>query len=207
MPAGRAQHRHRRRARRSAASPDRAPGRAQVRRLHRLDRGRQAADARRRASTVKKVGARTRRQRAVHRVRRRGSRRRGRGRDRLEVPQHGPDLRLRQPHLRAGRHLRRFRRHASPRRSCELKVGNGVEAGVSQGPLINQEAVDKVERHIADAVGQGAQGRGRRQAPRARAQLLRADRARRRHHQDAGHPRGDLRPGGAGATASRTRPT
>ena len=38
----------------------------------------------------------------------------------------------------------------------DLKVGNGVEVGVMQGPLITMEAVDKVERHIADAVGQGA---------------------------------------------------
>ena len=38
----------------------------------------------------------------------------------------------------------------------DLKVGNGVEVGVTQGPLITLEAIDKVERHIADAVGQGA---------------------------------------------------
>jgi succinate-semialdehyde dehydrogenase/glutarate-semialdehyde dehydrogenase len=38
----------------------------------------------------------------------------------------------------------------------DLKVGNGVEVGVTQGPLIKPEAIDKVERHIADAVGQGA---------------------------------------------------
>ncbi|HEV2603626.1 MAG TPA: NAD-dependent succinate-semialdehyde dehydrogenase [Microvirga sp.] len=38
----------------------------------------------------------------------------------------------------------------------ELKVGNGVEVGVTQGPLIKPQALDKVERHIADAVGQGA---------------------------------------------------
>jgi succinate-semialdehyde dehydrogenase / glutarate-semialdehyde dehydrogenase len=37
-----------------------------------------------------------------------------------------------------------------------LKVGNGLEAGVQQGPLIKPQAIDKVERHIADAVGQGA---------------------------------------------------
>jgi succinate-semialdehyde dehydrogenase/glutarate-semialdehyde dehydrogenase len=37
-----------------------------------------------------------------------------------------------------------------------LKVGNGVEPGVVQGPLINKAAVDKVEQHIADAVGKGA---------------------------------------------------
>jgi succinate-semialdehyde dehydrogenase / glutarate-semialdehyde dehydrogenase len=38
----------------------------------------------------------------------------------------------------------------------ELKVGNGLESGVTQGPLIDQAAVDKVEEHIRDAVGQGA---------------------------------------------------
>src|SRR5665213_2970969 len=38
----------------------------------------------------------------------------------------------------------------------KLKVGNGVEPGVMQGPLINMAAVEKVEEHIADAVGKGA---------------------------------------------------
>jgi succinate-semialdehyde dehydrogenase / glutarate-semialdehyde dehydrogenase len=37
----------------------------------------------------------------------------------------------------------------------KLKVGNGVEQGVTQGPLINAEAVAKVEEHIADAVQRG----------------------------------------------------
>jgi succinate-semialdehyde dehydrogenase/glutarate-semialdehyde dehydrogenase len=37
-----------------------------------------------------------------------------------------------------------------------MKVGNGMEAGVSQGPLINADAVKKVEEHIADAVKRGA---------------------------------------------------
>jgi succinate-semialdehyde dehydrogenase/glutarate-semialdehyde dehydrogenase len=37
-----------------------------------------------------------------------------------------------------------------------LKVGNGLEPGVTQGPLINAEAVAKVEAHIRDAVGRGA---------------------------------------------------
>ena len=37
----------------------------------------------------------------------------------------------------------------------ELKVGNGVDAGVNQGPLITMEAIEKVESHIADAVGKG----------------------------------------------------
>ncbi|WP_366654812.1 NAD-dependent succinate-semialdehyde dehydrogenase [Fodinicurvata sp. EGI_FJ10296] len=37
-----------------------------------------------------------------------------------------------------------------------LKVGNGLESGVQVGPLINGEAVEKVEAHIADAVSKGA---------------------------------------------------
>ena len=37
-----------------------------------------------------------------------------------------------------------------------LKVGNGMEEGVVQGPLINEEAVLKVEEHISDAVAKGA---------------------------------------------------
>ena len=38
----------------------------------------------------------------------------------------------------------------------KLKVGPGTEAGVTVGPLINAEAVAKVERHVADAVKHGA---------------------------------------------------
>jgi succinate-semialdehyde dehydrogenase/glutarate-semialdehyde dehydrogenase len=37
-----------------------------------------------------------------------------------------------------------------------LKVGNGMEEGVTQGPLINAGAVKKVEAHIEDAVHRGA---------------------------------------------------
>jgi succinate-semialdehyde dehydrogenase/glutarate-semialdehyde dehydrogenase len=37
-----------------------------------------------------------------------------------------------------------------------LKVGNGAEEGTEQGPLIDDRAVEKVEAHIADAVGKGA---------------------------------------------------
>ncbi len=38
----------------------------------------------------------------------------------------------------------------------KLQVGNGMEAGIDQGPLIEDKAVDKVEQHIADAVAKGA---------------------------------------------------
>jgi succinate-semialdehyde dehydrogenase/glutarate-semialdehyde dehydrogenase len=38
-----------------------------------------------------------------------------------------------------------------------LKVGDGSEAGVEQGPLIDMQAVEKTESHIADAVSKGAE--------------------------------------------------
>ncbi len=41
-------------------------------------------------------------------------------------------------------------------RMQELKVGPGLEPGVQVGPLINERAVQKVERLLADAVEQGA---------------------------------------------------
>jgi succinate-semialdehyde dehydrogenase/glutarate-semialdehyde dehydrogenase len=41
-------------------------------------------------------------------------------------------------------------------RVAKLKVGNGMEAGVTTGPLIDPAAVAKVEEHIADAVARGA---------------------------------------------------
>ncbi len=36
-----------------------------------------------------------------------------------------------------------------------LRVGNGMEPGMTQGPLINADAVLKVEEHIADALARG----------------------------------------------------
>ncbi|MEX6504616.1 NAD-dependent succinate-semialdehyde dehydrogenase [Pseudomonas zhanjiangensis] len=38
----------------------------------------------------------------------------------------------------------------------QFKVGDGFEAGVTQGPLINERAVAKVEDHVQDALGKGA---------------------------------------------------
>ena len=37
-----------------------------------------------------------------------------------------------------------------------LRVGDGREEGVGQGPLINEAALAKVERHVADALAHGA---------------------------------------------------
>ncbi len=38
----------------------------------------------------------------------------------------------------------------------QLHVGNGVDSGVTTGPMIDEKAVEKVEEHIADAVAKGA---------------------------------------------------
>ena len=38
----------------------------------------------------------------------------------------------------------------------ELRVGNGLDDGVNQGPLIDMAAVEKVESHIEDALSKGA---------------------------------------------------
>ncbi len=37
-----------------------------------------------------------------------------------------------------------------------LKVGPGIEDGVNQGPLIDRQALEKVEEHVSDAVSKGA---------------------------------------------------
>jgi succinate-semialdehyde dehydrogenase/glutarate-semialdehyde dehydrogenase len=41
-------------------------------------------------------------------------------------------------------------------KAATLKVGSGFEAGVQQGPLIDANALAKVEAHVADAVAKGA---------------------------------------------------
>src|SRR6201996_9209103 len=40
---------------------------------------------------------------------------------------------------------------------AQLRVGNGLQGPTDQGPLIDAKALAKVEEHIADAVGKGAQ--------------------------------------------------
>ena len=37
-----------------------------------------------------------------------------------------------------------------------LKVGSGIEPGVQIGPMINERAVQKIERHVHDAIAKGA---------------------------------------------------
>ena len=39
---------------------------------------------------------------------------------------------------------------------AQMKVGNGLEPGVAQGPLIDKAGLEKVEEHVADALSKGA---------------------------------------------------
>ncbi len=41
-------------------------------------------------------------------------------------------------------------------RVSTIKVGNGMEAGITMGPLIDRRAFDKVKRHVDDAISRGA---------------------------------------------------
>ena len=110
--AGRAQHRHRRaegRRRRAHGEPEGAQAL-----LHRLDRGGQAALRPMRRHGEEDLAG-TRRQRAVHRPRRRRPRRRGRRRSGVEVPQLRPDLCVRQPLPDPGRASTTPSPAASPR--------------------------------------------------------------------------------------------
>lgn len=40
--------------------------------------------------------------------------------------------------------------------AAKIKVGNGFESGVQQGPMIDAQAIAKVEDHVADALAKGA---------------------------------------------------
>ncbi|KAI5893611.1 succinic semialdehyde dehydrogenase [Schizophyllum commune H4-8] len=42
-------------------------------------------------------------------------------------------------------------------RIAQFKPGNGLEEGVTHGPLIHQRAVEKVKEHVEDAIAKGAQ--------------------------------------------------
>ena len=79
----------------------------------------------------------------------------GGGSDGEQIPQRRPDL------CRANRILVQdgvYDAFAAKLKAAveAMKVGNGMEPGVSQGPLINADAVKKVEEHIADALKRGA---------------------------------------------------
>ena len=124
--------------------------------VHRLHRGRQDPDARR--GRHHEAGQpRARRPRAVHRVRGR---------------RHGP----RHPRGDGGQDSATWVRPASrptgssctspwPRSSARrlaeefagLTVGNALDDGTDVGPLVEEAALVKVEAHVADALGKGAE--------------------------------------------------
>jgi succinate-semialdehyde dehydrogenase/glutarate-semialdehyde dehydrogenase len=41
-------------------------------------------------------------------------------------------------------------------KAAAIRVGNGFEAGINQGPMIDEQALTKVESHVADALSKGA---------------------------------------------------
>ena len=83
---------------------------------------------------------------------------------------------------------------------ARLKVGEGTAPGVTQGPLINEEAVEKVEAHVADALKKGAKVTiGGKRHPLGR-HFLRADRAFGPRRLDADRARRDVRPGRSGVS-------
>ena len=110
-----------------------------------------------------------------------------------KVPQRRPDLRVRQPPVRAGPASTTPSSPSWPQ-GQGIKVGNGFEAGVNQGPLIDDQAIGKVERHVADAVSKGARGGGRQRIG-ERFTRPRCWPTSRRHAVREGR---NLRPGGAG---------
>ena len=67
-----------------------------------------------------------------------------------------PDVRVREPDLRAGQRLRRLCDEARRRRHARCRPAPGLDAGATQGPLIDDRAVRKVEEHISDALSKGA---------------------------------------------------
>ena len=108
------------------------PDRPQAR-LHRIDRGGQAPDG-----TVRRSGeeglARARRERAVHRLRRRRSRGRRGGRNDVQVPQLGADLHLGQQISRPGRDLRGVHRRVHRGSSLRSRSRTGSPRARRSGP-------------------------------------------------------------------------
>ena len=41
-------------------------------------------------------------------------------------------------------------------KAAGIKVGNGFETGINQGPMIDEQAIAKVQSHVADALAKGA---------------------------------------------------
>ena len=79
----------------------------------------------------------------------------------------------------------------------KLKVGNGFDEGVMQGPLITSQGHRQGRGAYRRCGGQGRAGQGGRQSACSGRHLLRADAADRRYGGDEAGARGDLRAAGA----------
>jgi succinate-semialdehyde dehydrogenase/glutarate-semialdehyde dehydrogenase len=89
------------------------------------------------------------------------------------------------------------------RRVQSLRVGPGSDEGVTQGPLIDEAALQKVQAHIDDALRKGARVvTGGSRHP-ARRHFLRADGACRREQRYARRARRNLWPAGTGVQVCR----
>ena len=82
-------------------------------------------------------------------------------------------------------------------RVARMKVGAGTDEGTEIGPMINAAAIDKIERHIADAKEKGAQIIAQSEAVPDGKQYARPSRAGRGHYRDAAGIGRDVRSGGA----------
>ena len=70
-------------------------------------------------------------------------------RNRLQISQHWPDLHQHQSSFYVQeRNLRRLCREAHPKPVKKRKPASGLEAGATQGPLIDDAALAKVETHL-----------------------------------------------------------
>ena len=83
------------------------------------------------------------------------------------------------------------------RTGAKIQVGNGLEAGVTIGPLIDEPAVAKVESHIDDAVPKGCEASCSAATAPRRQTVLRATVLTEATPRHAARARGDVRPRGA----------
>ena len=139
--------------------------------VHRLDPGRQAPRTRIGAD-AEEAFARTRRQRTVHRVRRRRPRWRGRRPDGLEVPQWRTDLRVPESRLRARCRTRQVRRKAV--RACrgtESRPGHGGRRPDRSDDQLARGGEDRGAPSRRGREGRAGRHRGPAGAPGRRPQL------------------------------------
>ncbi len=91
------------------------------------------------------------------------------------------------------RFLKRFTEYANG-----IKLGDGMEKGITMGPMANSRRIDAMESFVNDAKQPRRQDPDRRQAARQSGLLLRADGHHRSPRRRQDHDAGAVRPGGAG---------